>query len=76
MDLAPTNDEQWFWIQGILNNVRTRVVTNPNIKLNYIKDSQKYSLFLKNDKGPKLFWKNFSNIISFYPKLKTILITF
>ena len=28
LKLAPTNDDQWFWIQAILNNVRIRVVEN------------------------------------------------
>ena len=72
MELAPTNDDQWFWIQGVLNNVRVRVVENPNVKLNYIKNSQEIALYKKNDKGPKLFWKDFYRIISFYPKLKNI----
>ena len=74
MTLAPTNDDQWFWIQGILNNIRVRVVEKPNIELNYIKNTQKFSLYLQNDGGPKLFWKHFHNIISYYPKLYSILI--
>ena len=74
MKLAPTNDDQWFWIQAILNNVRVRVVEKPNINLNYIKNSQKIGLTIKNDNGPKLFWKDFHNLISYYPKLKSILI--
>jgi hypothetical protein len=39
MKLAPTNDGQWSWIQGILNNFRVRVVENHNIKLHFIKNS-------------------------------------
>ena len=74
MKLAPTNDDQWFWIQGILNNVKVRVVDNPNLKLNYIKNTQKIGLFKKNDKGLKLFWKDFYRLLAFYPKLKQILI--
>ena len=74
MKLASTNDDQWFWVQGILNNVRIRVVENPNIKLKYIKNSQKIALSLKNDRGLKLFWRDFKNMISFYPNLKNILI--
>ena len=74
MKLAPTNDDQWFWIQAILNNTRVRVVEKPNINLHYIQNSQKTSLSIKNDNGPKLFWKDFSKLISYYPKLKSILI--
>lgn len=74
MKLAPTNDDQWFWIQAILNNVRVRVVDKPNLKLHYIKNTQKISLSKTNDNGPKLFWKDFNRLISYYQKLKLILI--
>lgn len=74
MTLAPTNDDQWFWIQAILNNIRVRVVKKPNINLHYIKNTQEFALSRKNDNGPKLFWKDFHNLISYYPKLKSILI--
>lgn len=40
MKLAQTNDDQWFWIQAISNNVRIRVVENPNLKLHFIKNTQ------------------------------------
>ena len=74
MNLAPTNDDQWFWIQAVLNNVRVRVIDKPNLKLNYIKNTQKVTLSKKNDKGPKLFWKDFNRLILYYPRLKSILI--
>ena len=74
MKLAPTSDDLWFWIQGILNNIRVRVVEKPNIYLNLIENSQKIGLYLENDGGPNLFWKHFNNLISYYPKLKNILI--
>ena len=35
MKLAPTNDDQWFWVQGILNNVRVRVVDKPTEKSHF-----------------------------------------
>ncbi len=74
MKLSPTNDDQWFWIQAILNNVRVRVIDKPNLKLNYIKNTQNVGLSIKNDLGPKLFWKDFNRLLSYYPKLKQILI--
>lgn len=74
MKLAPTNDDQWFWVQGILNNVRVRVVDKPNLMLNYINNTQNIGLYNKNDQGPKLFWKDFNRLIAYYPKLKQILI--
>ena len=74
MKLSQTNDDQWFWIQAILNNVRVRVIDKPNLKLNYIKNTQNVGLSIKNDLGPKLFWKDFNRLLSYYPKLKQILI--
>ena len=74
MKLSPTNDDQWFWIQAILNNVRVRVIDKPNLKLNYIENTQNVGLSIKNDLGPKLFWKDFNRLLSYYPKLKQILI--
>ena len=74
MKLSPTNDDQWFWIQAILNNVRVRVIDKPNLKLNYIKNTQNVGLSIKNDLGPKLFWKDFNRLLSYYLKLKQILI--
>ena len=67
------NDDLWFWVQGILNNVKVRVVDNPNIKLLYIPNSQKVGLYIKNSNN-SLFWKEMNNLLSYYPTLKTILI--
>lgn len=70
MRLAPTNDDQWFWFQGILNNVKVRVVNNPDIKAHYIPGTQETGLTQINDKGEKLFWKDFGRLINYYPKAK------
>ena len=74
MSLAPTNDDQWFWVQAILNGVRVRVIENPDFELHYVKNTQKTGLVNKNDYGPHLFWKDFKRLISYYSELKTILI--
>ena len=39
-----------------------------------MENSQINCLWLKNDQGPKLFWKDFNRLLSYYPKLKQILI--
>ena len=74
MKLAPTNDDIWFWLQAVLKGTRIRVVENPNIKLNYIPNSQKVGLYKVNDHGKKLFWKDFNQMLNYYTGLKTILI--
>ncbi len=68
--LAPTNDDQWFWLQAALNNVRVRVVKTPRYQLNYTPDSQEVGLYLINDCGENLFWKDFNNMMAHYPQLQ------
>jgi len=74
MQLAPTNDDQWFWLQAVLNNVKIRVVNNPDIEASYIPGTQESALCKINDSGQKLFWKDFNRIMKYYPGLKEKLI--
>jgi hypothetical protein len=74
MNLAPTNDDQWFWVQAVLNNRKIQVVKKPLITANYIEGTQQYGLFNINDCGKKLFWKDFNRLINYYPQLKSIFI--
>lgn len=67
MKLAPTNDDQWFWFQAILNDRKVRVVENNESNLIYTHESQDVALCRINDDGPKLFWKDFSNLLGYYP---------
>ena len=73
--LAPTNDDQWFWFMAMLNKVKIRVVDNPDIEAHYIKGTQEKSLCNINDKGKNLFWKDFNNMIRYYPDIKTIMLS-
>ena len=73
--LAPTNDDQWFWIQAILNNVKIRVVENPDIAAHYVPGTQTTGLTNINDKGQKLFWKDFRRLTEYYPAAKMKLIS-
>ena len=74
MELAPTNDDQWFWIQAALNGTKVRVVANPDIAANYIPGTQETGLTNINDKGQKLFWKDFSRLMKYYPEVKRLFI--
>lgn len=74
MKLAPTNDDVWFWVMAILNNKRCNVVSNSCTALYYIKGSQDVSLSSINDNGEKLFWKQFANIMEYYPEAKNKLL--
>lgn len=73
MKLAPTNDDQWFWLMAVLNGVGVRVVKDKEIELNYTEGSQEFALCLINDQGEKLFWKDFNRLMEHYPQLKKLL---
>ena len=68
MKLAPTNDDQWFWVQAVLNGYTIKVVDKPEIVPNYIEGTQEFGLYNINDHGEKLFWKDFNRLINYYPK--------
>ena len=74
MKLAPTNDDIWFWLQAVLKGTKIRVVNNPQYKLNYVPNTQNIGLSKINDLGPKLFWKDFNNMLNHYTQLKRVLI--
>ena len=71
--LAPTNDDQWFWLQAALKGTKVRVVDEPEIKANCIDGTQAVGLYNINDRGEKLFWKDFNRLLEYYPKIKKLL---
>lgn len=73
MKLAPTNDNQWFWFQAMLNHVKVRVVDNPIIAANYVPGSQQVGLCKVNDQGQNLFWADYKRIINYYPEIRDIM---
>ena len=74
LKLAPTNDDQWIWIQAILNGKKIYIVDNNQIKLNYVPGTQETGLCKINDNGQKLFWKDFNKLMEYYPSAKNILL--
>jgi len=71
--LAPTNDDQWFWLQAAMKGVRVRVVDNPDIQTHLVEGTQETGLTTINDNGENLFWKDFNRILEYYPKIKKLL---
>ena len=74
MTLAPTSDDIWFWLMGVLNGRRVNVVENNIDVLNYIPGTQNVGLSLINDQGENFFFKHLENILNAYPVLKDILL--
>ena len=58
MTLAPTSDDIWFWLMGVLNGYKLNVVRNNLDALNY---------------DDKLFFPHLKNVLDAYPVLKDIL---
>ena len=73
MNLAPTNDDIWFWLMAVKNKRRCNVVKKSCTALYFVEGSQEESLNSINDKGEKLFWKQFRNILEYYPDLEITL---
>ncbi len=73
MMIAPTNDDLWFWFMCILKFYKINVVNHNSFNLYYIKDSQVNSLTTINDQNEKLYYKQLSNLCSYYPSVIDIL---
>lgn len=73
MTLAPTSDDIWFWLMGVLNGRRVNVVENNIDKLDYIPGTQDVGLSLINDAGKRFFFQHLENILKAYPVLRDIL---
>lgn len=74
MTLAPTSDDIWFWLMGVLNGRRVNCVDNNIDKLNYIPGTQEVGLTKINDAGEKFFFKHLNNILNAYPILRDMLL--
>ncbi len=70
MKLIPTNDDIQFWAQACLKGTKTSVVNEPIDLHQNIPGSHNVALGKINNFGPKLFWKQFNNILKHYPSLK------
>ena len=73
MQLAPTNDDLWFWLMAVLNGRKIRILQGNTFKLYYIGETQKFSLTSINDHGEKLYYNQLEAIFEAYPKALSIL---
>lgn len=71
MELAPTNDDIWFWLMAVMNNKRMKVINN-NIsdpaELDETIDGP--CLTHINDHGDNLFYKQLENVLNHYDGLE------
>lgn len=73
MELAPTNDDQWFWCMANLNGFFVRSIKNKILKLRYIEGTQEEALTKINDQGENLFYVQLKNLMDYYPRWRNML---
>ena len=74
MELAPTNDDVWFWLMAALNGVKVTAIPGANPYPRPVEGSQDNgSLCSVNERGDALFWKDFYRVLNAYPQLKELL---
>ena len=73
MTLAPTNDDHWFWLMGVLNGRRMNAVENNIDSLNCIPNTQDVGLIQVNHIIDNQFYNQLDNILNAYPLLREIL---
>jgi glycosyltransferase involved in cell wall biosynthesis len=71
--LAPTNDDLWFWLQGVRNKTKVRVPERHFPVFQDIPGSQNTALNYINNLGGDLFSRQLKNIMTAYPEIKEIL---
>lgn len=73
-ELAPTNDDIWFWFMAILNKTKITVVADNTPKPIEVYERRKSDKLTNiNDRGENLFWTQFNNLIYHYPEVDLIL---
>lgn len=73
-ELAPTNDDIWFWFMAILNKTKVSVVAGNTPKPIEIYERRKSGKLTNiNDSGENLFWVQFNNLINRYPEVDSML---
>ncbi|MFB5193645.1 hypothetical protein ACE198_01835 [Neobacillus sp. KR4-4] len=76
MKLAPTNDDIWFWLMAVKANTKISVVQgNIPQPVDVLLADKSPKLTNINDRGQKLFWIQFDQILSAYPEIKEKLIS-
>ena len=69
MEIAKTNDDLWFWLMGVLNGTKVRMIGGNSFKLYYVGQTQQISLTSINDHGELLYYKQLNKIFERYPEV-------
>ena len=73
MEIAPTNDDIWFWLMAARAGLPCNVVRGNEPALFYVEGSQEQALFKVNNQGERLFWKQLEAVLERFPDAAEIL---
>lgn len=74
MTICKTNDDIWFWLMAVLNRKKVYCPISDNVDIIEVKRAKKTpSLTSINDNGEHLFWKDFYNMLKYYPEIDKML---
>jgi glycosyltransferase involved in cell wall biosynthesis len=73
MSLAPTNDDIWFWLQGVRNKTKVRVPERHLPEFQEIHGTQDVALNNINNLAADRFSQQLKNIMTAYSEIKEIL---
>lgn len=73
MDVAPTNDDIWFWLMTVRAGLPCNVVRGSEPALFYVEGSQEQALTKVNDQGERLFWKQLDAVLQRFPDAANLL---
>ena len=72
--LAPTNDDQWFWAMTAMQGYFIRVPEKNDHDVKYVPGSQEGECLWKiNDRGERLYFRDLENIMNHYPEIANLL---
>ncbi|SFC55998.1 Glycosyl transferase family 2 [Xylanibacter ruminicola] len=75
MQLAPTNDDLWFWFMAILKGTKVKVVKGRDPMNKPIKETLESGLCYENNaSGKSPFIEQLTNLLNHYPQVQEILI--
>lgn len=71
MQLAPTNDDIWFWFMAVQNDVRVCVVEDNQPRPVAVVGAEKTDKLTSiNDQGEMKFWQQFRQLLQHYPTIE------
>lgn len=73
MEIAPTNDDIWFWLMAARAGLPCNVVRDSEPALFYVEGSQDQALFKVNNQGECLYWKQFAAVLEKFSDVSAIL---